>query len=380
MSLVEIVTVERARPDARLWGHSIDLPRPGSRSEGWGLSVAGWVLGQEAPAVAVEVVHEGGVMLWAPIGLNRPDVAAAYPAVRGAEQSGFRAVVRLPARNREWALLLRAVLQDQQRVPLGAVRVRRVGEYRDGIARLIRSLGLRLLPGAVRRRLRTGSEPQGSPQPGLVRFGDLRRLTPISRVYGFDRGRPVDRFYVEAFLERWAGDIHGRVLEIGEDVYTRQFGEGRVLTSDVLDISEDNLRATIVADLARADHVPSDAFDCIILTQTLHLIYDIRAATRTLHRILRPGGVLLVTVPGISQFVGGESGGCWYWAFSTLSAEQFFDEVFPPGSVAIEAHGNVLAATALLQGLAAEELRREELEYRDPEYQVLITVRAVKAP
>ena len=59
--------------------------------------------------------------------------------------------------------------------------------------------------------------------------------------------------------------------------------------------------ATIVADLADAAHIPADAFDCIILTQTLHLIFDVRAAVATVRRILAPGGVVLATVPGISQ-------------------------------------------------------------------------------
>jgi hypothetical protein len=67
-----------------------------------------------------------------------------------------------------------------------------------------------------------------------------------------------------------------------------------------------------------------------------------------------------------------------YWSFTSRSVRQLFEEVFPPTSVAVEAHGNVLAATAFLQGLASEELQTSELEHRDPDYEVLITVRAVK--
>ena len=139
---------------------------------------------------------------------------------------------------------------------------------------------------------------EGRPPVGHVRFGGLRRLTPISRHYGYDRGRPIDRYYIRTFLARRSGDIRARVLEIGDDSYTRQFGSLRVTHSDVLHVSRDNPKATIVGDLASADHIESDAFDCVILTQTLHLIYDVRAALVTLHRILRPGGVLLATFPG----------------------------------------------------------------------------------
>jgi SAM-dependent methyltransferase len=242
----------------------------------------------------------------------------------------------------------------------------------------LKSIARRVFPVTVYRRLRAyrrGAEDQ--PPVGSVRFGDLRRVTPISRVFGFDRGTPVDRYYIENFLAGCAGDIRGRVLEAGDDTYTRRFGGDGVTRSDVMHVSEQNPRATIIADLASAHHIPSDAFDCIVLTQTLHLIYDVRAAISTLHRILRPGGVLLTTFPGISQIDHYEWGESWYWAFTARSARRLFEEVFAD-RVTVETHGNVFAATAFLQGIALEELRPEELDHNDPDYQVTIAVRAVK--
>jgi glycosyltransferase involved in cell wall biosynthesis len=217
-----------------------------------------------------------------------------------------------------------------------------------------------------------------NPPAGWVRFGDLRRIRPISREYGYDRGRPIDRYYIEGFLARHAADIRGRVLEIGDAAYTRQFGGDRITTSDVFHVDEDNLGATIVGDLTAADHVPTGAFDCFILTQTLQLIFDVPAALRTAYRILKPGGVLLATVPGISQISNDEWGASWYWAFTTLSARSLFEQAFPKANIEVTAHGNVLAATAFLQGLATEELTERELDHSDREYEMLITIRAVK--
>jgi SAM-dependent methyltransferase len=242
----------------------------------------------------------------------------------------------------------------------------------------LKQVARRMLPAPLGRLLR-GRAPCQSPPVGRVRFGELRRITPVSRRFGFDRGQPVDRYYIEGFLARHADDVAGRVLEIGDDAYTRRFGGGHVTTSDVLHVTEGNPNATIVADLARADHIPTDTFDCIIFTQTLHLIYDVRAAIQTLHRILKPGGVWLATFPGISQIDVGTWRNSWYWGFTTLSARRLLEESFPSADVTVESHGNVLAACAFLYGLAAEELSRGELDYRDPEYQVLVTLRAVKA-
>jgi SAM-dependent methyltransferase len=226
-------------------------------------------------------------------------------------------------------------------------------------------------------RRRASAEP---PPPGSVRFGDLRRLRPLSERFGFDRGKPIDRYYIEDFLSRHAGDIQGRVLEVGDASYTHRFGDG-VAGSDVIDIDESNPRATIVGDLMRADHVESDSFDCVICTQVLLLIFDVRAAIRTLERILRPGGVLLATVPGITKVSRGEADR-WgdYWRFTAQSARRLFGEVFAPDTVHVEAHGNVLAAVAFLHGLAADELTAQELHAHDPDFEVTVAVRAAKAP
>lgn len=214
----------------------------------------------------------------------------------------------------------------------------------------------------------------GIPRPGSVAWGDLRRLEPISRNFGTDRGLPIDRYYIERFLADRAADVRGRVLEIGNDVYARRFGAERITACDILHVDQGNPKATIIADLSDAPQIPDSLFDCVILTQTLHLIYDVRAALRTLCRILRPGGVLLLTVPGITPVpTGSQWGHTWHWAFTPLSIGVALRETFGTEDVAIGVHGNVLAATAFLQGLAVEELATDELDSTDPDYPVIVT-------
>ncbi|MGA7670628.1 MAG: glycosyltransferase, partial [Nitrolancea sp.] len=173
--------------------------------------------------------------------------------------------------------------------------------------RLSRRAARKVVPPSMRRRLRTLRDGGNGHVPvGDVRFGTLRRLTPVSLSFGFDRGLPIDRYYIERFLSRHVDDVRGRLLEIGDATYTRKFGGSRVDQSDVLHVHDGNPHATVVGDLATADHISSDTFDCIILTQTLHLIYELPAAVRTIQRILKPGGVVLATVPGISQISNDE--------------------------------------------------------------------------
>jgi glycosyltransferase involved in cell wall biosynthesis len=216
---------------------------------------------------------------------------------------------------------------------------------------------------------------------GCANFGSFRRLTPISDNFGFDRGLPIDRYYIENFLLRHSEDIKGRVLELLDNTYTLRFGGDRVTQSDILHAPMGDIApsVSIVADLTCADNIPSDSFDCIILTQTLQFIYDYRAAIRTVYRILKPGGVLLLTVPGISQISRNDMD-LWgeYWRFTQLSIQRLFEEIFPPETIKVENYGNILTATAFMYGLATQELRQSELDYHDPNYEVIITLRAVK--
>jgi len=252
----------------------------------------------------------------------------------------------------------------------------------------LRQVARGLLPMPVRRRLmRRYRRLTAWPPVGFVRFGTLRRGTPISRRFGEDRGTPLDRYYIEDFMRRHAGvpgyspgAIRGRVLEIGEDLYASRFGRGGDIRHvDVFDVSARNPKATVIGDLANGSGLPTEAYDCIICTQTLIVIYDLRAAVATLHRMLAPGGTLLVTLPGISQICRPDMDE-WgdYWRFTTLSARRLFEDAFDPADISVDAYGNVLAATAFLYGLAVEDLKQRELDLRDPDYQVTIGVKAVK--
>jgi SAM-dependent methyltransferase len=217
-----------------------------------------------------------------------------------------------------------------------------------------------------------------APPKNGVDFGDLRRLTPVSRNYGYDRGDPVDRYYIEKFLASQRDLISGTVLEISENTYTRKFGGDRVTRSEVLHYNDPSPPATVVGDLTDAAHLPSDHFDCIIITQTLMFIYDVRAAVETLHRILKPGGTVLSTQAGLSQ-ISGQWAYTWHWGFTRASLSRLFEDAFTGGKVEVETYGNVLSSLAFLHGFSQDELTKRELDRTDPDYQLLLSVVARKA-
>ena len=215
----------------------------------------------------------------------------------------------------------------------------------------------------------------------VVDFSTLRRTTPYRPAFGWYRGQCLDRYYIEKFLSTHASDIQGHVLEVAEPLYTLQFGSTTVTKSDVIDLERNNSKATICDDLTSLASIATDTFDCIICTQTLLCIYDFQSAIRSLHRVLKPGRSLLVTVPGIAQLcpVSMMGAGADYWRFTRHSAQVAFSEAFGPANISIQTYGNVLSAIGMLHGLVSKEFTQQELDHHDPDYEVTIGVRAVKA-
>jgi hypothetical protein len=208
-------------------------------------------------------------------------------------------------------------------------------------------------------------------------FDLRRRREPLGTYY--ERGLPIDRYYIENFLERHRPDIRGRVLEVGDPAYTLSFGGDRVTRSEILHVASGNPQATIVGNLETGENIPVEAFDCFIATQVYPFLYDVRAAIGWSRAALAPGGVLLATLPSISQIsrYDMEHFGD-FWRFTDASARRLFAEAFGSENVEVETFGNVLSACAFLYGLGADELTQAELDDVDRDYPVTVTVRAVK--
>jgi len=211
-------------------------------------------------------------------------------------------------------------------------------------------------------------------------WGDLDRTTPISALWGEDRGHCVDRVYIDAFVEEHAGDIAGRVLEIYDRDYTLRYGGTRVRESDVLDIDASNPRASIVGDLRQLTSIAARTFDCLIVTQTLQLIFDIERALAECARILRPGGTILATLPCASRIAPEQGLDGDFWRFTPSSAERLFQRHFSPGQLQVRSRGNLVTTIAFLYGVAAHELDAAAFQHNDPLFPLVITVRARTPP
>lgn len=205
-----------------------------------------------------------------------------------------------------------------------------------------------------------------------VNWYNLRRLKPVSEIFGLERGTPIDRYYIELFLSHNKHLISGDVIEIEEDKYISQFGTN-ISNALILSPNKNNSKARIITDLGKPKDVPSEVADCIILTQTVNFIFKDQNVIESIYKLLKPGGACLITLAGITQ-ISLYDMKRWgdYWRYTSKSCEKLISKKFDIDNFEIKSFGNVLTACSILQGISAEELTVKELNYHDPAYEVTI--------
>jgi SAM-dependent methyltransferase len=235
---------------------------------------------------------------------------------------------------------------------------------------------VRRLPRPVRERVFGAARWVRAVRRPRPRWGNLRRTTPFSDYFGFDRGTPVDRYYLHRFFAEHGTGITGAVLEVKDPAFTDRYGHD-VTSIDLVDIDVRNQQATVLVDLAEAGSLPAATWDCVIVPQTINLVDDPRTALANLWQALRPGGVLLVTVPTLA---GQEPvlRDIDRWRLLPLGLQHVLEQTCTGAHVTVRGYGNLLTATAFLQGLAADELREDELEPHDPHYPLVACARVEK--
>ncbi len=231
------------------------------------------------------------------------------------------------------------------------------------------------VPGVVKRMVdREALERRRKP----ALWGTLRRLDGFSVPYAEGRGTPVDRHYIEAFLDDHRQLITGSAMEIHDPGYLLRFGHD-LTTTDAVDIRTDNPSATIVADLCQVDALPEQAFDCAVVTQTVHLVPDMVTAMANLRRCLKPGGTLLLTGPVTSPLAVDLPTDAW--RFTPLGLQHLAEGCAQPGDeIEVTGLGNRVSSVAFLLGLAVEDLSDSDLEPCDPLCPLIAALRLRRSP
>lgn len=198
----------------------------------------------------------------------------------------------------------------------------------------------------------------------------ISSLDPVSRLFGNERGTPIDRYYIENYLKNASKDIDHTdlILEVGEDTYSKRFFP--CSRHDVLDYSRG-------MDLTKQETLPKDKYDVFICTQVFHQIFEIRKALEGAYYLLKKGGVMLATVCGNITKIARNDEYEHYWGFTKKSIELLAKEVFKD-NVQVENYGNSAIATAFIQGISLEEINWQLLDKKDEEFTICLSITAQK--
>lgn len=198
---------------------------------------------------------------------------------------------------------------------------------------------------------------------------------PLSDDYGFSRGTPLDRRYIEDFLSSHRHLIRGAVLELEESTYTTRFGRN-VSKSDVLDIDPSNRHATLIADLTQPNSLPLSAYDCVILTQTLHLLPKPCICIDNCETTLSDGGSLLLTAPALSR-ISPTYPDSDFWRFTPAGIHRLFEKHWR-GPFTVASFGNLRTSVGFLLARTVEETPEEAFANNDPRFPLTVAVHAEK--
>ena len=140
MSLYEVQDISLlAERDERLRGFEIDSPAPGSGDDLHVLHLIGWVVGCDSQAVAIDVIHNDRLVRTVPVRGPRADIAERL-GVPAETNCVFHALIGLIGLGLEPKIELVAVLDDETRIPVATVILRRwalVPEYVPRIPPLV---------------------------------------------------------------------------------------------------------------------------------------------------------------------------------------------------------------------------------------------------
>jgi methyltransferase family protein len=124
---IRVVDISLAEPENGLRKAHLDAPMTGEALDANALKIVGWAVGKEKPIESVEVLAAGEVVATAPVGIERPGVAGAYPDTLGSGTAGFRLVVQGSGEGRH-ELTVRGLVDGKQ-VPIASIvlEIRRRG-------------------------------------------------------------------------------------------------------------------------------------------------------------------------------------------------------------------------------------------------------------
>lgn len=213
-----------------------------------------------------------------------------------------------------------------------------------------------------------GPVPEYCPPVGYVQFGQLRRLEPLAQTADVQDADTIERFYVESFLREHAASIRGHVLEVGRVTLARRIGGASATNYQ-------HRGAAVATGPDDGQDLQPESADCVVAVDAAALLPNVQTHVQRLYAAVKPGGVLLMVLPGIVSRSRASDGTP---RFTERSTRLLLETCVPADGLLVSSRGNVFSAVAALEGIRAREVEVRRLTHRDPRYPMVIGVRALK--
>jgi len=194
-------------------------------------------------------------------------------------------------------------------------------------------------------------------------------VCPISRNYGAEFGKPIDRYYIEKFLKNNQEYIHDDVIEIADLTYTKQYGHS---LKKCIALHVEGKGDCLKGNFDTGEGIVDGMADCLICTQTLQYIYHLNNAAKNIYKMLKIEGSALITMPFLCQHLEGTNSWNDYWRVTPQYLKRIFAEVFGEENVTAGSFGNIKTAIGFLYGLCCNDIDECDFEYNDKEYPVIV--------
>lgn len=206
----------------------------------------------------------------------------------------------------------------------------------------------------------------------VIDWGSLRRLMPVCGNFGFTRGWPVDRYYLDQYIAKISNLVTGNVLEVGVYVsdpmkkkfpHSKSFHAVDVIKTDKVDYAGDIHERSLFSE---------GSFDTILCFNVLEHCKMPWVVVENMHHWVKKGGQVFCMVP-VTQRRHEDPKDCWRilpqsleWMFKSFSKAE------------IHCRGNPLTAVSALLGIPSDELSKKELDFDHPDYPVAAFVSCEK--
>lgn len=207
---------------------------------------------------------------------------------------------------------------------------------------------------------------------GTLNWGDLRRGKPFCNEFGFERGTPIDRYYLDKFISSIRHLVKGKVVEIGGALSNReQYGFENTSTYDAVDLLSSPF-VNICGDIHESNLLKPDYYDTILLFNVLEHCHTPQKVVDNIHNWLASSGYCLAIVPN-AQRIHNNPGD--YWRILPDGMKTLFQNF---AKVQVTTYGSPTSLIASYMGIAAQELTHDELTEINPLYPVTTCLVAQK--